>query len=157
MEDEGRAGVVETTIKFHSINYENVVYRAFVNRTQFQAALLLMSETKDNEWIEAAPVEETQNCRVQHFPDEDGLPHVLLEVAQIVLAKARKVGIAIPMDRLVACVDHASQMVRILHADHIHSVDHCNLDRGEIVESTLRFQLAQGEGRRDDQITVVKV
>ena len=149
--------MVETTINSHLINHENVVHRAFVDWTQLQPTLRLMAVAKDDKRIKAATMEETQNRRVHYFPDEDGLAHVLLEVAQIVLAKAGEIGVPVSVDRLVACVDHASQMVCILHTDHVHSVDHCNLDGGEIVEPTLRFQLAQSEGRRDDQITGVKV
>lgn len=149
--------MAETILNPHPIVYENVVHSAFVHRTQLQTTLLLTPGTEGNKWIEATPVEEAQNRRVQHFPNKDGLPHVLLEVAQIVLAESREIGIAIAMDRLVACVDHAAQMVCVLHANHIHSVDHCNLHRGEIIESTLRLQLAQCEGRSDDHITVVEV
>ena len=156
-EDEGTADAAETTFNPRPLHHQNVVHRALVDRAQLQSTLRLTIAARANEWVEAAAMEETQERRVQHFPDEDCLSHVLLEVVQIVLAKARKVGVSISMDRLVARLYHAAQMIRILHANHIHSVDHRDLDRGEIVESALRLQLTQGERRRNDDIAVVEV
>ena len=74
--------MVETTINSHLINHENVVHRAFVDWTQLQPTLRLMAVAKDDKRIKAATMEETQNRRVHYFPDEDGLAHVLLEVAE---------------------------------------------------------------------------
>ena len=107
--------------------------------------------------VEAVAVEEGQQIAVEDAVDEDGLPHVLLQVVHEVLAQSRNVRVAVLLDGQVAVLQHAAQVVVVLHAHHITAIHHQHLQRREIVEALLVLDLLQGQRRGDDHVAVVEV
>ena len=87
----------------------------------------MREEEEKNNRVEAVTVEEGQQIAVEHAVDEDGLPHVLLQVVHEVLAEPRNVRVAVLLDRQVAVLQHAAQVVVVLHAHHITAVHHQHL------------------------------
>ena len=102
-------------------------------------------------------VEEGQQIAVEHAVDEDGLAHVLLQVVHEVLAQSRDVRVAVLLNRQIAVLQHAAQVVVVLHAHHITTIHHQHLQRREIVEALLVLDLLQRQRRGDDHVAVVEV
>ena len=87
----------------------------------------MREEEEKNNRVEAVAVEEGQQIAVEDAVDEDGLPHVLLQVVHEVLAQSRDVRVAVLLNRQVAVLQHAAEVVVVLHAHHIPAVHHQHL------------------------------
>ena len=112
---------------------------------------------RTNKRVETLSMEETEKRTRQHSPNKHTLTTVLLHITQKTLAKSRKVRVSILRKRLIHVPNHSSQVVHVLHGDHISPINNKHFDRGEVIPALSLLDLLQRQRGGDDKVAVVKV